>query len=625
MFCFIVSPTNQPIDQPTDRPTNRSTNHPTNQPTDRPTNRSTSHCPECSELFRTGPRPRRKGAGKGDPPSDTQSGTRTPVPLTDTLNSKGPRVEDLYKQCQPTRPPPPPLTPGGQEDPAYQNVDPIDGDAAQHTMVAVRVPAAMDPRHITGNDVDGSGNRHVGRNSMRLAYSPEESEQLLPPPPQASSQYACAESPSASSASGLPKVHNRRYPAWQTPQQREGRGSRRLAVLSACFRGGRKVYREEDEEDEEEDEEKGEVKFKQKLYISSHATSPPSHFLDRDKRRGGDNACVEVHANNNASSPYLPPCMPAPSPSPSPYPPLSHTRQTPSRAPPPHISSPSPHPSAPSLGAPPAEEMELGQLNPLSMESEENRTDVKNRGSLSNISEISLDKPVSESSLKLGITAEILQAAMSSLGHHGKDDNNPLTVLIPPPDTARPSDLPAPGSAPKTPESEDAPCADPRVLELLKPRKEWSLDSGRSTLPPSRNGSLETPSESSNWGAVNGKRQAASSLSPNPRDGALTFRQSLDNARAARKAASSLTPSLPPSLHSPGVSTASSVASSSPGSRQQRPASRHHPSGFGSLDSRSVCDSLRKGGGGTGDLSYTSDTPDSLSEMSDRSGMETTV
>nr|KAG5690490.1 hypothetical protein BaRGS_033330 [Batillaria attramentaria] len=71
------------------------------------------------ELFRTGPRPRRKtAAGKTDGNDDTRSGTRTPVANTDTTNAKNAEIEELYKQCHP-----PPRELSDSYTPDYQNVE----------------------------------------------------------------------------------------------------------------------------------------------------------------------------------------------------------------------------------------------------------------------------------------------------------------------------------------------------------------------------------------------------------------------------------------------------------------------------------------------------------------------
>ena len=616
----------------------------------------------CSELFRTGPRPRRKGVAvsKADGASDTHSGTRTPVAHTESANTKNTQIEEMYKQCNPNtqRPPPsPPLPPpptppphSDHGDPAYQNMDGLDPGTSASSRAAATGGRAGG--HVagtgtgTGSAVEPGGrSRNVGRHSVRMACSPEESEHLLPPPPPHPAQFACAGSSSSSSASALPRSHNRRYPAWQAQRQRGGRGSRRLAVLSACFRGGRKVHEEEEEEEEEE------VRFRQKLPIrsSSDARSLTLDVGDGGGGRGRNlrSACVEVHTNT-ASSPLTkhPNCMlvdPAGAP--------AHGRRLSPRAsaslaPPTSTSTTPKHISvSPSRSAEDrlSEEFELGRLANLPMSlaegSEDPRAELRNRGSLSNISELSFDKPLSESSLKLGITAESLQAAMTDM-----DAGRPPTAMArtvaedgdgdgdregdgsahPPPAL--------PSSPSKPPDGEDgceqdALCGDPRVLQLSRSKKDWSLDSGRSTMPSSRNGSMEMASDpATHWGTVNGKRSGpptASLASPSPRDGNLTFRQSLDNARAARKNANSLPLAFPSSLHSPSASGPSSLASNSPGLRHQRLGGRP-PAVLASPGGRSVCDSCRKTMS-PGDVSYTSDTADSLSEMSDRSGMETTV
>ena len=381
-------------------------------------------------------------------------------------------------------------------------------------------------------------------------------------------------------------------------------------------------------EEEEEEEEEEEVRFRQKLYPRT-ISSPKSFPLDVADGGAGDagSACVEVHTNT-ASSPLTkhPNCMLV-----DPGAESAHGhRLSPRTA---HLSSTSTTPKHISVSPSRtedrrSEEFELGRAGNLSTslaeESEHYRAELRNRGSLSNISELSFDKPLSESSLKLGITAESLRAAMTDM-----DAGRPPTSMALMPAVA--ADVESSASASKARDSEegseqDALCGDPRVVQLSRSKKDWSLDSGRSTLPSSRNGSLEIASDSSNWGHVNGKRQApqAGSLaSPPPRDSSLTFRQSLDSARAARKKANSLPLAFPSSLHSPSASGPSSLASNSPSLRHQRLGSRP-PSVLTSPGGRSVCDSCRKVMS-PGDLSFASDTPDSLSEMSDRSGMETTV
>ncbi|XP_070175034.1 uncharacterized protein [Littorina saxatilis] len=584
------------------------------------------------ELFRTGPRPRRKTGAKGDGASETQSGTRTPVAHPDTVNAKNAEIEELYKQCNPQRPPQrPPTTSSNGGDPAYQNMDVIDAGTSSST-AGSRMGTSV--AVAEGDDVESGRLRNVGRNSVRLACSPEESHHLLlppppPPPPPLHShhlpQYACAGAACAS-ASDLPRPHNRRYPAWQNRGKRERRGPRRFGVLSACFRGGRKVHEEEEEGEEEE------VRFRQKLFLD--VCSPKT--LPVYGEGEGRSACVEVHNTNTALSPVSPQhphCMlldSGPSrggrrkrdkhPSASNHLPLTTT----------------PHQHHNISHTPSREEVELGRVGggggnhssrSLGEEADDHRVEYRNRGSLSNISELSFDRPLSESSLKLGITAETLRAAMTGMGEVNKDDS------LLDSETGKSSDTGTRVPQVSIPENHedsdpDVLCSDPRVLELMRPKKDWSLDSGRSTLPNSRNGSLETPSDASTWSALNGKRQSQSStsVSPTPRDSNLTFRQSLDNARAARKQANSLPLALPSSLHSPSTSGPSSLASNSPTLRHQRVGGQvqRSPSGLSSPGKGSVCDSCRKVIG-PGDVSYTSDTPDSLSEMSDRSGLETTV
>ena len=223
---------------------------------------------------------------------------------------------------------------------------------------------------------------------------------------------------------------------------------------------------------------------------------------------------------------------------------------------------------------------------------------------------------------------------------------------------------------------------DPRLLELTRTgtNKDWSLDSGRSTMPPSRNGSLETPSADSSTSGGQGQGYRGQGQTPSPRGEGhpMSFRQSVEAmSRRSRSSAAAVSPSnlspsasylsqshphshsshipsssshphsplshipstlshshhhpnlptslpLSPSLYSPSGSHPSSVASSSPRVHSHRHHHRHPQSSSGGDNLGSpVCNSCRKVMGG--DHSFASDTPDSLSELSERSGMETTV
>lgn len=118
------------------------------------------------ELFRTGPRPRRKHATKDG--EDTRSGTRTPV-ATDTTNAKNAEIEEMYKQCQP-----PPREVSSTPD--YQNVEDEDFPPppppltpTQKTEVDGRIPG----NHIVpGNHRGSRGDVENGRKHPERAEGP---------------------------------------------------------------------------------------------------------------------------------------------------------------------------------------------------------------------------------------------------------------------------------------------------------------------------------------------------------------------------------------------------------------------------------------------------------------------
>lgn len=615
----------------------------------------------CSELFRTGPRPRRKAnqASKTASGADlTPSATRRPGDSDYVRNTE---MEELYKQVVPralrsdTRNNHPDMTSDltRDPDPAYQNLDPENlptpdlafADSGNGRRAESERNAAESCGPTARSNV-GLGVRLPGRGSR------EEQEHLLPPScplPHPPLPPAC----SYPLASGLATANNRRYPAWRgSMQSMDGGFFRKCGVFSACLSDASQGYEDE-----------GRAEERVQMVADPSLDSLRTPCLAHVRRQGGggeanDVACVEVHCSVSgltnhpncmlrdshlrpSSRPVKsPPCRPlpgrpvaSPSPQESPLPTSKIDTDTNSTASE-YISA-----SRSAAGDNLAEELELDgmQLLPLDISLDPSsfrgdRTGAGAKGSLSNISEMSFDKPPSDpnfpAQMDYGNSGASVQQLILPGAETGRSsvDSSPLSGRL------RSSQLSGGTSeqhAGKDAEPPDILCTDPRILHLQRPVKDGSLDSGRSTLPPSRNGSLDTPSDNSTWPSSNGKRLSPSQPHPTgamqaaSRDSHVVFRPPLEGSRASRR---NMVPlvfgSLPTAkARSPTACPPNSVFGS-PGLRQQRTPQRP-VTPLGSPGSRSLCDSCRKVIG-PGDL-FLSDTPDSMSETSERSGMETTV
>lgn len=450
-----------------------------------------------------------------------------------------------------------------------------------------------------------------------------------------------------------------------TPRNQRPRGRhlcQNCGLFSACVPRGSRVY--------EDDEDDGRIR---EVVVPDFRDSPRAKYLASVSGGGwggggsgsSDTACVEVHYNfpgvtnhHNCMLRESPMCSPIQSTTlkrsdrnlrssstlPSPGESRSPCRTSPTTVSSKLLSSP---PSTVTDTVP--EEFELDNLPNLSLESAQDSACFKgdflgvgNRGSLSNISEISFDKPYSDSNLRLGATADSLQTEPPVRDSRSERLSPLMKVLSAVEDTQISSrnvqDILSAFSSPYSTledsgdEQRPALYTDPRVLRLSHPVKEGSLDSGHSTLPPSRNGSIENPIDSNTGTSIGFKRKqllqqdssaSCASVSSVPRQSNAAFRQSLENARVVRKSMMPVA-TQGQSPISPSAARPSSMSGTSPSIRQQRVGSRS-PVPLSSPGSKSMCDSCRKVLGPTD--TYSSDTPDSLSEMSDRStsGMETTV
>ncbi|PVD37229.1 hypothetical protein C0Q70_04224 [Pomacea canaliculata] len=378
------------------------------------------------ELFRTGPRPRRKA----NQASKTASGADlTPSATRRTGDSdyvRNTEMEELYKQVVPralrsdTRNNHPDMTSDltRDPDPAYQNLDPENlptpdlafADSGNGRRAESERNAAESCGPTARSNV-GLGVRLPGRGSR------EEQEHLLPPScplPHPPLPPAC----SYPLASGLATANNRRYPAWRgSMQSMDGGFFRKCGVFSACLSDASPGYEDE-----------GRAEERVQMVPDASLDSLRTPCLAHVRRQGGggeanDVACVEVHCSVSgltnhpncmlrdshlrpSSRPVKsPPCRPlpgrpvvSPSPQESPLPTSKIDTDTNSTASE-YISA-----SRSAAGDNLTEELELDgmQLLPLDISLDPSsfrgdRTGAGAKGSLSNISEMSFDKPPPDS------------------------------------------------------------------------------------------------------------------------------------------------------------------------------------------------------------------------------------
>ncbi|XP_076455778.1 uncharacterized protein LOC143290311 [Babylonia areolata] len=290
------------------------------------------------ELFRTGPRPRRKTAAAGKPGPSALS---TPLPTPRLVGASLPVVSGQSMTSQQTMmmmqmypgPPGRPFPPAPR-DVTYQNVT-----SANRTLTAYECsPLASGPGSAGGSGGGGGGGVEVEvmakrgcstgeqQTPRKVCGGGEESEQLLPRPPYATHPPPPPPPPpplhpaqmtthAGEPTSGLPRSHNRRYqPAWEShgtghdPRRKKkgggggGGGSGGGGFLSACFSRKSRGHGQEDEDEEEEEEVESEVRFRQKLYTHVRSVPPGRLGSGEDWGTGGGGVyrtSVEVHANRS--------------------------------------------------------------------------------------------------------------------------------------------------------------------------------------------------------------------------------------------------------------------------------------------------------------------------------------